>query len=572
MPAFKRTRISDVSFTMDSDLNVTSANRNFASLFDITDVKISLKPFLDETDIKNLKDFLDNLPEGTTKPFFVKMKSSAATVDFTLETTRNPDNLFFVKLFISSFEKETYISTMRHNLELKSVLKNFDCYYFTYNGTWFKLKSSKEQTSVFVGKISEFKNYIISNFNFDLSTKLAQEQFETMLSDVQKFKTKKSYKFYMTNKKLLIIRPETSPFEDGQLLIGTIFAEDKAQITENFYSRNNDGLTDMFNKKSITEQAVHKIDVLKEPCSLIILDIDKFKDYNDTFGHAYGDKVIVAVANVIKDAMKDIGVAGRIGGDEFLALINTTDEDEIRNVTRNIRMGITWAVNSPDLSTVVTCSMGIARFPLNAKSYDDIFKLADKCLYIAKNKGRNCYVIYKPELHDKIIIKNEKQQAVRASGKIYNDDADTQIHIMEMLNTKEGRDLNNIIAPLREYMGVTQITLYKADKDGNLLPAYESGGKSDFRQPYFKKDYFRHFNSYNFLHLDNTTNLDTIDKEFQAMYSTNQVASVIEYARKDENGETKALLCYDIYKPARTFAKDKLVFAILMAKILTKII
>lgn len=572
MPAFKRTRISDISFTMDSNLNVTSANRNFASLFDITDIKISLKPFLDEIDIKNLTDFLNNLPEGTTKPFFLKMHSSAATVDFTLEATRIPGNLFFAKLFISSFEKESYISTMRRNLELKTVLKNFDCYYFTYNGTWFKLKSAKEQTSVFVGKTAEFKNYIISNFNLDLSTKLAQEQLDTMLSDAQKFKTKKSYKFYMTNKKLLTIRPETCPFEDDQLLIGTIFAEDKTQITENFYSRNNDGLTDMFNKKSITEQAVHKINDLKEPCSLIILDIDKFKDYNDTFGHAYGDKVIVAVANVIKDAMKDIGVAGRIGGDEFLALINTTEEDEIRNVTRNIRMGITWAVNSPDLSTVVTCSMGIARFPLNAKNYDDIFKLADKCLYIAKNKGRNCYVIYKPELHDKIIIKNEKQQAVKASGKIYNDDADTQIRIMEMLNTKEGRDLNKIIEPLREYMGVTQITLYKADKDGNLVPAYGAGGKADFRQPYFKKNYFRHFNSYNFLHLDNTTNLDTIDKDFQRMYSSNQVASVIEYAEKDAEGNTTALLCYDIYKPARTFAKDKLVFAILMAKILTKIV
>ncbi len=597
MPAFTRTRINDASFSMNLELRVIDANRSFASLFDITDININLADYMDETDSANLKFFLSNLPQNTTKIFFCSLKSIYDNVFFTLETTAKKKNLFFVKLHIFDFAKEAFVKVIQENLELKTVLKTFDRYYFIYDGHRFFIKFSKEQASVFRGSADEFKNYITVNFKIDLKGSVNQLQMAAMIFDIQKFKTKKVYKFLMENKKVVKICPEIYSADDYQLVIGTIALEEKNLFEENLYTKNKDGLTDMFNKKSITEQAIHKVDVLKEPCALIILDIDKFKDYNDTFGHAYGDKVIVAVANVIKDAVKDIGVAGRIGGDEFMAIVNTNSEEDIRNITRNIRLGINWSITNPDAATVVTCSMGIARSPLNTRTYEELFKLADKCLYIAKNKGRNCYVIYKPEIHDKVIIKNEQALAQKASGKSYNDDADSQIAIVKMVNelvfgdagylsnmnklipvdvdikTKnQTQKLKEILDALRLYMEVTQVTLYKADKDKKLRALYISGDKKDFREEFFCEDYFKYYNSYNFLHLDNTTNLDTIDKNIHRMYTENQVASVLEFVYKDNDGVPLAQISFDIYKPARTFEKSKVVFALTMAKVLTNII
>jgi len=582
---------------MNLELRVIDANRSFASLFDITDININLADYMDETDSSNLKFFLSNLPQNTTKIFFCSLKSIYDNVFFTLETTAKKKNLFFVKLHIFDFAKEAFVKVIQENLELKTVLKTFDRYYFIYDGHRFFIKFSKEQASVFRGSADEFKNYITVNFKIDLKGSVNQLQMAAMIFDIQKFKTKKVYKFLMENKKVVKICPEIYSADDYQLVIGTIALEEKNLFEENLYTKNKDGLTDMFNKKSITEQAIHKVDVLKEPCALIILDIDKFKDYNDTFGHAYGDKVIVAVANVIKDAVKDIGVAGRIGGDEFMAIVNTNSEEDIRNVTRNIRLGINWSITNPDAATVVTCSMGIARSPLNTRTYEELFKLADKCLYIAKNKGRNCYVIYKPEIHDKVIIKNEQALAQKASGKSYNDDADSQIAIVKMVNelvfgtagylpnmnklipvdvdikTKnQTQKLKEILDAVRLYMEVTQVTLYKADKDKKLRALYISGDKKDFREDFFCEDYFKYYNSYNFLHLDNTTNLDTIDKNIHKMYTENQVASVLEFVYKDNDGVPLAQISFDIYKPARTFEKSKVVFALTMAKVLTNII
>lgn len=574
MPAFKNTRIRDVAFSIDKKLNVVNANRNFASLFDVTDVKISIEPFMDSTDAKNLKNFLSNIPPTGSRNFILKLFSDMAEGDFIFEAERTGKNLFFIKLYPFELAKENFDHLQKETSELAAVLKTFERYYFVYDGQFFDLKHTKLLTSIFRGSANEFKNYIATNFNLCINDEQTTTSFSALIFDIQKFKTKKAYDFLIENNKKITVLPKICQFKEKQIVVGTFLYDEEVSSEENLFTKSKDGLTDLFNKKAITDQAVHKVNVLKEPCSLIILDIDKFKEFNDTFGHAYGDKVITAVAGVIKDALKKegSGIAGRIGGDEFLLILNTTEEEQIRKVTRSIRLGINWAVNTPELSSVVTCSMGVARSPLNATDYDSLFSLADKCLYIAKNKGRNCYIIYKPEMHDAVIIKNEADKPLKQAGMFYNADADAQRQILDLMYTDCRKNLSAILEKVCAYMEVSQISLYKTDEDGNFELAIHTGKHHEFRTTYlntFKDEYFYHFNSYNFLHLDNTTNLDTIDKRLHSMYAGNNVSSIIEYAAKDENENISALICYDIYKPARTFAKEKVVFAILVAKFLT---
>ncbi len=574
MPAFKNTRIRDVAFSVDKKLNVLNANRNFASLFDVTDVKINLEPFMDSGDAKNLKTFLSNLPAKGSHNFVLKLFSDTAEGDFIFDIERTEKNLFFVRLYPFELAKENFNLLQKETSELSAVLKTFERYYFVYDGQAFELKHTRMLTGIFRGFANEFKNYIATNFNFCLKDEQTATNFSTLIFDIQKFKTKKAYDFLLDNNKKITVLPKICQLKEKQIVVGTFLYDEEVLSEENLFTKSKDGLTDLFNKKAITEQAKHKVNVLKEPCSMIVLDIDKFKEFNDTFGHAYGDKVITAVAGVIKDALKKdgSGICGRIGGDEFLLLLNTTEEEEIRKVTRSIRLGINWAVNSPELSSVVTCSMGVARSPLNTSDYDSLFALADKCLYIAKNKGRNCYIIYKPEMHDAVIIKNEADKPLKKAGMFYNADADSQRQILDLMYTDCKKNLSAILEKMCAYMEVSQISLYRTDADGNFELALHTGKRHDFRTTYlntYKDEYFYHFNSYNFLHLDNTTNLDTVDKRMHSMYAQNNVSSIIEYTAKDENENITALLCYDIYKPARTFAKEKVVFALLVAKFLT---
>lgn len=162
-----------------------------------------------------------------------------------------------------------------------------------------------------------------------------------------------------------------------------------------------DSLTGVYNKKTITEYAKKRIAEEKEKRIVIaILDVDHFKSVNDTFGHLYGDKVLARVGGRLKEIVGEDGVIGRIGGDEFMIVFNGLDDDQVlRGMLRAIRTQIKreFAEDFENLS--ITCSIGASIFPVNGRDYEDLFKKADCCLYIAKEKGRDRYVFFRDEMH-----------------------------------------------------------------------------------------------------------------------------------------------------------------------------
>lgn len=162
-----------------------------------------------------------------------------------------------------------------------------------------------------------------------------------------------------------------------------------------------DSLTGVYNKKTITEYAKKRISEEKEKRIVIaILDVDHFKSVNDTFGHLYGDKVLARVGGRLKEIVGEDGVIGRIGGDEFMIVFNGLDDDQVlRGMLRAIRTQIKWEFAEDFENLSITCSIGASIFPVNGRDYEDLFKKADCCLYIAKEKGRDRYVFFKNEMH-----------------------------------------------------------------------------------------------------------------------------------------------------------------------------
>ena len=198
-----------------------------------------------------------------------------------------------------------------------------------------------------------------------------------------------------------------------------------------------DSLTGVYNKKTITEYAKKRISEEKEKRIVIaILDVDHFKSVNDTFGHLYGDKVLARVGGRLKEIVGEDGVIGRIGGDEFMIVFNGLDDDQVlRGMLRAIRTQIKWEFAEDFENLSITCSIGASIFPVNGRDYEDLFKKADCCLYIAKEKGRDRYVFFRDEMH-------------RASYEVMLN----QNQLNAMKNPREIRELKNVASFMENAM------------------------------------------------------------------------------------------------------------------------
>lgn len=567
-------RLSDISFTIDKDLNIKNGNRSFLILLHKTDFSnVNLSIILSSQDSENLKYFIEKFDKSnSTEPasFITKLKPSDFIVSCILTITKNKDGFFDVIVEELSYSRHLLDKALLESREYSALLQNFDAYYFIYDAGHFTIKNTKDLNSLFSGTQDEFKSFFETTFKISKKSMESNAQMDSMLENIKNFEAGKYYNFFLTDKKMLTVHTLKTSTRKKTIIVASINFGRKSSPLTNLYAEEHDGLTGLYNKKAITELAIKKIDESKESCSLIIIDVDKFKECNDTFGHIFGDRVLIAVASCINDAIKGIGIAGRIGGDEFLIILDKTNEDDVRNITRNIRAGIQWSITAIEPGNVVTCSMGIARFPLNRKNYNDLFKLADKCLYIAKNRGRNCYIIYKPELHDKIMLEDERNENKISSGELYYDAANMELEILYILKNKKGKFIQNAIDKLVKCLQVSKISLY----DSSLRPIYISGKDSnDYRAEFLKdNNYFSIFNKFDYLHMDNTNVLLSLDEKRYALYVNNRIASTIEVLCKDENGKRKALICYDIYRPAQTFSKDKITFALMAAKLISNCI
>lgn len=183
-----------------------------------------------------------------------------------------------------------------------------------------------------------------------------------------------------------------------------------------------DPMLNMLNKKAITEYGQR---ICQQPnCPMtyfVIFDLDNFKIVNDTFGHLYGDEVLVTVTEIINNAVGDKGVVGRLGGDEILIITREiADKAELRPVLREIRSNVesTYKGKMGDIS--LTCSIGAAGYPEHAGDYNAVMELADKMLYLAKEKGKNRYVIYTPEMHQDLLTSTKEKSEAHSFATAFN--------------------------------------------------------------------------------------------------------------------------------------------------------
>lgn len=154
-----------------------------------------------------------------------------------------------------------------------------------------------------------------------------------------------------------------------------------------------DALTGLYNRRAFFEEletSIARINRHGGKIAILMIDIDFFKQYNDTNGHLEGDKMLKKVAKIIQNNIRAGDIAARYGGEEFVILAHESDMQEAVFLAERLRM----AVFKKYYKQKVSFSIGISSYPIHGKDADTLLKRADEALYEAKRNGRNCVKVF----------------------------------------------------------------------------------------------------------------------------------------------------------------------------------
>ena len=157
-----------------------------------------------------------------------------------------------------------------------------------------------------------------------------------------------------------------------------------------------DSLTHIYNAYTTRKRAeAYLRETADINATLLIIDLDDFKQINDKFGHLFGDAVLVQTAKIIKKLFRSEDIVGRIGGEEFMVLMKeTADLHIIHDRCNKLNAALQTMFGDEMPVCTPSCSIGVALLPKHANSYFDLFCCADRALYCAKAKGKRQYSLY----------------------------------------------------------------------------------------------------------------------------------------------------------------------------------
>jgi diguanylate cyclase (GGDEF)-like protein len=154
-----------------------------------------------------------------------------------------------------------------------------------------------------------------------------------------------------------------------------------------------DPMTGLLNRRAMTD-VLDAYAADGASVAVIAMDLDHFKRINDSFGHMTGDKVLIALAEVIRAGLRDQDRAFRVGGEEFIALLPTGSAEKACEIAERLRTAVARRL-MPDSVGRVTVSIGVALWPQDGESAADVIRRADEALYESKQLGRNRVTLWR---------------------------------------------------------------------------------------------------------------------------------------------------------------------------------
>lgn len=464
---------------------------------------------------------------------------------------------------------EKIINEKFHKYEKMLSKSNISVYeYYPATDTAVKLDASLNV----VRKISPYMNEINSERWLDLQEQSRYVQFlrgmsngniEIQYADDDGNMTLKSIrKLYMVD--------ETTGEE---YLLITKKDVTKQKNTERKYREQaqRDSMTKLYNRVSgreIVESYLERKNPY-ESCGMLVMDVDYFKGVNDSYGHLFGDKVLIKISQLLMDHFDKKAVVSRVGGDEFVVFFYDIDNNQLVS-----RIGgffddiktLTFAEND----YIPTCSIGVCFVPKNASncSYDQIFQNADWALYQAKKRGRNRYV-FCDNMHrynEEIMEAGQKEAAKQQLDARYfqNDILATAFEVFE-----KHRYFDDAIKQLLQIIGIRfqldRISVVDIDIRNNIAScSYQwraNGVKAALEKPqcYKREDFQKFFSKYNAFNalVINDENVNEYSVEGQRLVMQNNTRTVLHIARYDE-GRYAGTVAFVTCNKNRFWSLDKM--------------
>ena len=464
---------------------------------------------------------------------------------------------------------EKIINEKFHKYEKMLSKSNISVYeYYPATDTAVKLDASLN----IVRKISPYMNEINSERWLDLQEQSRYVQFlrgmsngniEIQYADDDGHMTLKSIrKLYMLD--------ETTGEE---YLLITKKDVTKQKNTERKYREQaqRDSMTKLYNRVSGREIVESYLDRKNpyESCGMLVMDVDYFKGVNDSYGHLFGDKVLIKISQLLMDHFDKKAVVSRVGGDEFVVFFYDIDNNQLVS-----RIGgffddiktLTFAEND----YIPTCSIGVCFVPKNASncSYDQIFQNADWALYQAKKRGRNRYV-FCDNMHrynEEIMEAGQKEAAKQQLDARYfqNDILATAFEVFE-----KHRYFDDAIKQLLQIIGIRfqldRISVVDIDIRNNIAScSYQwraNGVKAALEKPqcYKREDFQKFFSKYNAFNalVINDENVNEYSVEGQRLVMQNNTRTVLHIARYDE-GRYAGTVAFVTCNKNRFWSLDKM--------------
>lgn len=344
---------------------------------------------------------------------------------------------------------------------------------------------------------------------------------------------------------------------DGSKLVAGVIKLNAGDMEKPYYTTeaSKDSATGLMNKRAIMEYAALKLkEADDKSLAFMVIDIDDFKNINDTYGHLFGDQVIFRTAETIKRIVGIRGTVARFGGDEFVVLLEDCDSETLNNILKTMygEIGLLFKDTHADLH--VTISTGISVYPKDGNSYEKLFKRADKALYVAKGNGKNNFVFYEEKKHKQVEFVNERR---RVKGLITIADRvnRSMLYSEIMLDLTKGSieaSFQDIAVKICDLFDVAGITVYL----GNNLESYLRYGKYTFELQRFSlmdhKDFTDLISEDDMIVVEDAKQM--ADKSFYHKYERLEVNSnLLSIYRQD--GIVSGLVCFDVFNTSRQWSE-----------------
>jgi diguanylate cyclase (GGDEF)-like protein len=180
---------------------------------------------------------------------------------------------------------------------------------------------------------------------------------------------------------------------EAMILVLTDITPLKQREEMAWHQANHDELTGLPNRRLLGENARRLLSVAMRRdrlAALMVLDLDGFKEVNDTFGHDYGDAMLRRVAMRMSMALREYDLIARTGGDEFVILLPEIDDLEVaRRVAEKLVAAASEDIEIGDRLSHMSASVGIAVFPTDGQDFDSLLRRADAAMYSSKQAGKN---------------------------------------------------------------------------------------------------------------------------------------------------------------------------------------